>query len=55
MILTVGLRVRLPSGNVIVLRQHERTHWICEYIDSPKARGLVEFSAAWLLRYGRPA
>lgn len=55
MTLIAGMRVRLPSGNIVVLRQREGEHWVCEFVDSPRARGLVEFSASWLLRYGQLA
>lgn len=47
-----GMRVMLPSGNVIVLLRRERMHWICEYTALARSRGEVEFSGAWLRRFG---
>jgi hypothetical protein len=51
--LRVGMRVILPSGNVIVLLRRERMHWVCEYTDHAHARGEVEFSGVWLRQFGR--
>ena len=48
-----GMRVALPSGNVIVLLRRERMHWVCEYTDHARARGEVEFSGVWLRTHGR--
>lgn len=51
--LRVGMRVRLPSGNVLVLVRRERAAWICEYTANSRQRGEVEFTGAWLRRWGR--
>lgn len=51
--LRAGLRVLLPSGNVVVLVRRERTAWVCEYIDNGRVRGEVEFSGVWLRQHGR--
>lgn len=47
-----GMRVRLPSGNVVVLVRRERMRWVCEYTALATARGEVEFSGVWLRKYG---
>lgn len=54
-VLTAGMRVLLPSGNVITLVRRERTEWICEYTELARARGEVVFSGVFLRRWGRPA
>ena len=51
-ILARGMRVQLPSGNVIVLLRRERMHWVCQYTDHARARGEVEFSGLWLRQFG---
>jgi hypothetical protein len=51
--LHVGMRVMLPSGNVLVLARRERASWICEFVPGCKARGEVEFTGAWLRRWAR--
>jgi hypothetical protein len=50
--LHAGMRVLLPSGNVIVLVRRERMHWICEYTVLSRNRGEVEFSGVYLRKYG---
>lgn len=50
--LRAGMRVRLPSGAVLVLLRRERTQWVCEYADMPRQRGEVEFTGVWLRRWG---
>ncbi len=52
-VLRAGMRVMLPSGNVIVLLRRERMHWVCEYTDHADARGEVEFSGLYLRTHGR--
>lgn len=52
-VLRAGLRVLLPSGNVVVLVRRERTAWVCEYVDNGRVRGEVEFSGVWLRQHGR--
>ena len=51
--LATGLRVVLPSGNVIVLVRRERTEWICEYTEQARARGEVIFTGLFLRTYAR--
>ncbi len=46
------MRVRLPSGNVLVLVRRERAYWVCEYAPGCKARGEVEFSGVYLRKWG---
>lgn len=50
--LRAGLRVMLPSGNIIVLMRQEGADWVCEYTAVARARGEVEFSGVWLRRVG---
>jgi hypothetical protein len=51
--LHIGMRVMLPSGNVLVLLRRERTEWICEYTELARARGLVVLTGLFLRKYGR--
>lgn len=51
--LHVGMRVMLPSGNALVLVRRERAFWVCEYAADSCRRGEVEFTGAWLRRWGR--
>lgn len=48
--LRTGLRVMLPSGNVVVLLRRERSEWVCEYARDAGARGEVIFSGSFLRR-----
>jgi hypothetical protein len=50
--LHAGMRVLLPSGNVIVLVRRERMHWVCEYTVLSRNRGEVEFSGVYLRKFG---
>ena len=50
--LRVGMRVRLPTGNVVLLVRPVGSDWTCEYTVLARARGEVEFSGAWLRRVG---
>jgi len=47
------MRVRLPSGNLIVLVKREQESWLCAYLASSKHRGDVEFSGAYLRKHGQ--
>jgi hypothetical protein len=47
------MRVMLPSGNIVVLVQRERSSWTCEYTVLARQRGLVEFNGLWLRRWAR--
>ena len=51
--LKAGMRVMLPSGNIVVLVQRERSSWTCEYTVLARQRGLVEFNGLWLRRWAR--
>ena len=51
--LATGMRVLLPSGNVVALVRRERTEWICEYTELARARGEVIFTGLFLRTYGR--
>lgn len=50
--LTVGLRLMLPSGNVLRLLHLEGSEWTCEYTAIARARGQVVYTVAFLCRYG---
>lgn len=50
--LRVGMRVMLPSGNVVVLVRRQGADWVCEYHSLACRRGEVEFRGAWLRVYG---
>lgn len=51
--LATGMRVMLPSGNIVVLVRRERTEWICEYTELARARGEVIFTGVFLRKYAR--
>lgn len=51
--LAIGMRLMLPSGNVITLVRRERAEWICEYTELARARGEVIFTGLFLRAYGR--
>lgn len=51
--LTIGMRVLLPSGNVVVLLRRERTEWVCEYTELARARGEVIFTGLFLRTHAR--
>ena len=51
--LTVGLRVVLPSGNVVVLTRRLRSEWVCEYTERARARGEVHFTDLFLRTHTR--
>jgi hypothetical protein len=51
--LHIGMRVMLPSGNVLLLVRRERATWVCEYTVLARQRGEVEFTGMWLRRWGR--
>lgn len=51
--LATGMRLMLPSGNVIVLVRRERTEWVCEYTELARARGEVIFTGLFLRTYAR--
>ncbi len=51
--LATGMRLMLPSGNVVILVRRERTEWICEYTELARARGEVIFTGVFLRKYAR--
>lgn len=51
--LRAGMRVMLPSGNILRLLRCERGEWVCEYTELARARGEVTFSGAFLRKQGR--
>lgn len=51
--LKAGMRVMLPSGNIVVLLRRERSAWVCQYHVLARQRGEVEFNGAWLRRWAR--
>lgn len=51
-VLHTGMRVLLPSGNIIVLVRRERMHWVCAFTALSRARGEVEFSGVYLRKFG---
>lgn len=53
--LRVGMVLRLPSGNVIILLRRVRSEWLCEYTDQARARGQVLFTGAYLRRHADSA
>lgn len=50
--LLVGMRVLLPSGNIVVLVRRERAEWVCEYTELARARGEVLFTGVFLRKHG---
>lgn len=50
--LHAGMRVLLPSGNVVCLLRCERDDWVCEYTELSRARGEVSFTGAFLREHG---
>jgi hypothetical protein len=46
--LVPGARVRLPSGNVVILLQVDGDEWQCVYDARARARGDVVFRSAFL-------
>lgn len=47
-----GMRVLLPSGNIVVLVRRERMHWVCAFTALSRARGEVEFTGVYLRKFG---
>lgn len=50
--LHTGMRILLPSGNVVRLVRRERTEWVCEYTELARARGEALFTGVFLRKYG---
>lgn len=51
--LHVGMKVLLPSGNMLILVRRERAFWVCNYSAASRQRGEVEFTGVYLRRWGR--
>lgn len=52
-ILRVGMRLSMPSGNVLTLVERQGDEWLCVYDqNNDKARGEVSFTQAMLRRWG---
>ena len=47
-----GMRIMLPSGNIVILLRRERAEWVCEYTVLARQRGEVRFSGVWLRKHG---
>lgn len=48
-----GMKVLLPSGNVVILVRRERMRWVCEFTGLSRSRGEIEFTGVWLRKFGR--
>ena len=51
--ITIGMHIRLPSGNVLRVVRCTGREWVCEYTDRARARGDVVYTGAFLRRFGR--
>ena len=51
--ITIGMHIRLPSGNVLRVVRCMGREWVCEYTDRARARGEVVYTGAFLRRFGR--
>ncbi len=52
-VLRLGMRVMLPSGNVVTLVRRDRTEWVCQYLpDWSRQRGEVVLSGLYLRKHG---
>ena len=50
--LHTGMRILLPSGNIVCLLRRERAEWVCQYTELARARGEVLFTGAFLRKHG---
>lgn len=50
--LRAGMRVRLPSGNIVMLLRPEGASWLCAYEPNMRQRGEVELSMLYLRKFG---
>jgi len=53
--LLIGMRVMLPSGNIVELLLTDGAEWVCTYTEFARARGEVNFTGTWLRRWGHRA
>ena len=51
--ITVGMHIRLPSGNVLRVVRCTGREWVCEYTEHARARGEVVYTGAFLRKFGR--
>lgn len=51
-VLLVGTKIRLPTGNVIMLLRRDGKDWLCVYQPGSTARGEVHFSGGFLRKFG---
>lgn len=51
-VVTVGMRIMLPSGNIVRVIRREGNEWLCEYTEMARARGEVLFKAKFLRDWG---
>lgn len=51
--ITIGMHIRLPSGNVLRVVRCTGREWVCEYTDRARARGEVVYTGAFLRKFGR--
>jgi hypothetical protein len=52
--LRAGMRLMLPSGNIVKLMIDGGAEWVCEYTEIARARGAVNLSKTWLRRCALP-
>lgn len=50
-ILRMGMRLHMPSGNVITLVEKQGEEWLCLYEQSGREQGEVSFTAEMLRRW----
>lgn len=50
--ITVGMRILLPSGNIVRVVRREGAEWLCEYTELARARGQVVFAGRFLREHG---
>lgn len=48
--MTPGARIRLPSGNVVILQRMRNGAWLCTYARGPE--GGVTLDESFLFRWG---
>ena len=51
--IVLGMRIRLPSGNILRVVRCQGREWVCEYTDHARARGEVIYTGAFLRKFGR--
>lgn len=51
--IVLGMRIRLPSGNILRVVRCQGREWVCEYTTHARARGEVVYTGAFLRKFGR--